>query len=279
MAVLNPITIIVGGLPVSASNPLPVTGGTGTGLATLGANTFTGTQTINLAADNVQGLIINNYDLTGANAQQGIALTGVWNTSGSPDAIYVNITNTASGANADLMSLGTGGLEQFRVRMDGSIVTLGAGGNIPHILGASGAPITAPADTNENILATVNIPAGVMGTNGQLFIRTRWSYTNSANNKVLRNRFGGIGGNIYGTATVTTTASVSDYRVLGNAGAANAQTGFAGGIGSIAATSSAMQTSAVDTSLATTLVFTAQKATAGETVILEGYIVELIPGV
>lgn len=150
------------------------------------------------------------------------------------------------------------------------------GGSVPIVLGASGQAVSAPADTNENVLATVDIP--VLGPKDQLFWTTRWSYTNSANNKVLRNRFGGIAGNIYGTVTVTTTASTTDYRSMGNNGATNAQTGFAGGIGSIAATSSAMQTSAVDTSVPTTLVFTGQKATGAETLTLSGYIVWLVRG-
>lgn len=154
---------------------------------------------------------------------------------------------------------------------------IGYASRIPIVLGASGQAVSGPADTNENILGTVNIPAGAMGTKGVLFFATQWSYTNSANNKVLRNRFGGIGGNIFGTLTATTTASVSDYRTIGNNNAANAQTGFAGGIGSIAATSSGTQTAAVDTSAATTLVFTGQKANAGETLTLERYIALLFP--
>ena len=63
------------------------------------------------------------YSLTGSNAQSLIDLAGTWNTTGNPTAIKLNITNTASGASADLMELQVGGTNQFRVTKGGAIET------------------------------------------------------------------------------------------------------------------------------------------------------------
>jgi hypothetical protein len=143
------------------------------------------------------------------------------------------------------------------------------------ILGTSAVAVSGAADTNENILATITIPAGAMGPNGRLRIQTGWTVTNSANNKVLRVRFSGIGGTIFYGATVTTSASVEDVRSIHNRGVTNSQACFQGGA-SFGSSSSAYGTSSVDTSVATTVVITGQKATAGETLTLESYLVELI---
>lgn len=53
--------------------------------------------------------------LTGATATNGIDFTQTWNTTGSPTAFFMNITNTASGASANLMDLQVGGGSRFRV--------------------------------------------------------------------------------------------------------------------------------------------------------------------
>lgn len=143
------------------------------------------------------------------------------------------------------------------------------------VLGASAVAVSGGADTNENILATITIPAGAMGLNGQLRVTTLWTVTNSVNNKVIRVRLGGIGGTAYLGNTLTTSASAADTRVISNRGAANSQVGWQSGLGT-GGSSSAVQTSAIDTSAATTLVITGQKATAGETLTLESYLCELI---
>jgi len=64
-----------------------------------------------------------SYSLTGSNAQSLIDLAGTWNTTGNPTAIKLNITNTASGASANLMDLQVGGTSQFQVTKGGAIQT------------------------------------------------------------------------------------------------------------------------------------------------------------
>lgn len=144
------------------------------------------------------------------------------------------------------------------------------------ILAQSSVAATAPADTNENILATVTIPAGAMGANGRLRITTQWTVTNSGNNKTLRARLGGIGGTAYLSSTQTTVATVRDQREIGNRNSQASQVGALISGGGFGTTSNAAVTSTVDTSAETTVVITGQKATAGEALTLESYIVEMM---
>ena len=148
------------------------------------------------------------------------------------------------------------------------------------ILGASAVAVSCPVDTTEDILATINIPAGAMGLNGILRVQHAWTVTNSANNKILRVRLGGIGGTQMASATLTTVATAFAVTHIANRGAANSQVSPPNAsstfLGFTAGSSSALQTASIDTSAATTLVLTGAKASAGETLTLESYLVELI---
>lgn len=85
------------------------------------ANTFTATQTITPAA-NTNALAVTGYSLTGSNAQSLIDLAGTWNTTGTPTAIKLNVTDTASNAASLLMDLQVGGSSKARFLKDGSAV-------------------------------------------------------------------------------------------------------------------------------------------------------------
>lgn len=87
--------------------------------ATLGANTFTGTQTISPATANTSALVVSGFSLTGANAQSMVDLAGTWNTTGTPTGVKLNVTDTASNADSLLVDLQKGGVSQFSVRKDG----------------------------------------------------------------------------------------------------------------------------------------------------------------
>ena len=93
-------------------------------LAILGANTFTATQTITPAA-NTNALAVSGYSLTGSNASSLLSLAGTWNTSGTPSAIFCNITDTASNASSLLMQLQTGGVNRATITKTG-LTTLGS---------------------------------------------------------------------------------------------------------------------------------------------------------
>lgn len=147
------------------------------------------------------------------------------------------------------------------------------------ILGASAVAVSGAADTNENILATINLAAGALGLNGILRITIHWLYTSSANNKTFRTRLGGISGTAYGSLTVGAgVLSLRQQVQIGNRGAANSQEGTDGAGGGWGTTLSNI-TSAIDTAVAQTVVLTGQKASAGDTLTLESYLAELLlPG-
>lgn len=150
------------------------------------------------------------------------------------------------------------------------------------VLAKSAVAVSGAADTNENILATVTIPAGAMGANGALRLTCFWAVTGSTNAKTLRVRLGGIGGTAY-VATAIATAGITAVEMDGNIANRNSQSSQIGwvsafsSVGSIAQSGSKI-TSAIDTSAATTLVITGQKALGSETLTLDAYLVELIPG-
>lgn len=154
-------------------------------------------------------------------------------------------------------------------------VTNGGGAfGMPYLLASSGAAISNTGNTTENVLATVTIPP--LLANSILIIGSVWSYPNSANNKTARIRLGGIGGTEFLSLALSTTASFRDFRWIQNANALNAQIGGAINTSApIGSTSSAHQTSAIDTTNGTTLVFTAQNASAAETFVLRSYWVAL----
>jgi hypothetical protein len=66
-------------------------------------------------------LTISGYSLTGSNAQSALSITGTWNTTGTPTALLVNVTDTASGTFSSLCSFQVGGSNRFSVRKDGQV--------------------------------------------------------------------------------------------------------------------------------------------------------------
>ena len=58
---------------------------------------------------NTTPLTSTGYSLTGSNAQTLFNLSGTWNTTGTPTAIKLNVTDTASNASSLLMDLQVGG--------------------------------------------------------------------------------------------------------------------------------------------------------------------------
>jgi hypothetical protein len=144
------------------------------------------------------------------------------------------------------------------------------------ILAQSSGAVSCPADTTEDVLATITIPANAMGPNGRLRITTLWSNTNSGNTKSMRARLGGASGTLYMNVGVTASAALMDIRQISNRNAANSQVGSSTGTtGGLGVSGVAPITSAIDTTADTTLVLTGQKATSGETLTLESYLVEL----
>lgn len=149
------------------------------------------------------------------------------------------------------------------------------------ILGASAVAVSCPADTSEDVLATIPMAAGIMGVNGVLRITSLWTVTNSANNKTLTVRCGasgsGLTGDIWGQTVQTTVAAMRMQNQIQNRNSAASQVLLSGvGTGGWGTTTAGVATSTRNTAVATDIVFTGQKASAGETLTLESYLIELI---
>lgn len=89
--------------------------------ATLGANTFTALQTITQASANAGIIASTGYSLTGTDATGMVNLAGTWNTSGTPTALKLNLTDTASNAASLFLDLQKSSTSVFRVRKDGNV--------------------------------------------------------------------------------------------------------------------------------------------------------------
>lgn len=143
------------------------------------------------------------------------------------------------------------------------------------VIGASGVASPVTGTASETALASIIIPAGAMGANGILRITALFSYSNSANNKTLRFRFGnGLSGTAFFTSVLTTTAATRATMTIQNRNSASSQiggltNGFLGG------TSTANVTGTIDTTAQQTLSISGQLANTGETITLESYIAEL----
>jgi hypothetical protein len=64
--------------------------------------------------------------LTGSSAISALNITQTLNTTGSPDVINLDVTNTASGASTNLLNLKVGGTSLFKVAKTGGITVAGA---------------------------------------------------------------------------------------------------------------------------------------------------------
>lgn len=145
------------------------------------------------------------------------------------------------------------------------------------VLGASSVAVPLTGTLAETVLATVTIPAGAMGLNGIIRLSSDWTANNSGTTKILRARLGGLAGTIVlqsGIATTTITWNDENRRIM-NRGSASSQyirPTSSNGAGSTAAFTAAT----VNTAVAQDLVFTGDLADVGDTLTLEGYLVELI---
>lgn len=83
--------------------------------------TMTGALVITQGTANAAVLTSTGYSLTGSNATGMIDLAGTWNTTGTPTAVKLNITDTASNASSLLLDLQVGGSSKFKVDKAGSL--------------------------------------------------------------------------------------------------------------------------------------------------------------
>ena len=89
---------------------------------TLGTNLSMSGATLNASND----LVLGPATLTGSSATSRLELTQTWDTTGTPSALNVNVTDTASNTNSLLMDLKRGGVSQLSIRKDGALIGGGA---------------------------------------------------------------------------------------------------------------------------------------------------------
>ncbi len=158
-------------------------------------------------------------------------------------------------------------------------VSSAAAGDVlsPIILKQTAVAVSITGTTDETTLASITVPAGLMGGSGSIRITSLWSHTVSANLKTLRASFGGT--NFLTLSSSATIAAWQSFVMIRNRTAAT-QAAFpaAGGNSGLGAATVAISTGAVNTAVDQVILLTAQLASAGETITLEGYTVEIIPG-
>jgi hypothetical protein len=120
----------------------------------------------------------------------------------------------------------------------------------------------------EIVVATVTIPAGAMGPNGYMDVDFGHQINTAAGNKTPRIRLSGAAGTVLTGAALSTTNYPMGRLKLSNLGLATRQRAFydlmaAGGV------FSAVSYANIDTTVATTLVFSLEKATATNHVLFE----------
>jgi len=84
-------------------------------------NTGAFTSLTGAPAANTAAYTVTGYSLTGSNAQSLLSLSGTWNTTGTPIALGLDITDTASNDDSELLRLGTNGHETFKVSKNGNV--------------------------------------------------------------------------------------------------------------------------------------------------------------
>lgn len=143
---------------------------------------------------------------------------------------------------------------------------------LPEVLGKGGG-ITAPSNTSENTLFTVNVPP--LAANSVVRVMVNLQAVNNANAKTLRGRFSGGSGTALGidaasAATWTVWFTLANQNATGSQVAAVAYQNSASGAGSAGTASSA-----VNTTSPSTYVFTVQKGSGGDSFVIQSWIAEL----
>lgn len=147
-----------------------------------------------------------------------------------------------------------------------------------YVLAASAAQVQLTnANNSETTIVTVTIPAGAMGANGALRVTVTWSAGSSGDTKNLRCRLNGLSGTAYLTNAFTTGSIYQRTQaIIQNRNSASSQMSVIAGTGNGGwSATTALTTSAIDTTAAVDLVFTGQCSVNGNTMNIESYMVEL----
>lgn len=134
-------------------------------------------------------------------------------------------------------------------------------------------------DTGEEFGPTITVVGGTMGNNGSLEIPTVWGASPSnANGKTPRIRHSGNAGTIYYNNAMASQLSAAGFVQIANRGISTAQVGHASAAASFSPTGNAATYGTAATASDTTVVFSVQKATATDNLVLERYQIKLCYG-
>jgi hypothetical protein len=146
---------------------------------------------------------------------------------------------------------------------------------VPRNVASSGVQSGVTGTTDETTLATFTLPAGSMGANGWLRLRTQTSQTNNTNNKTFKVYMGGEEVT-NSTAGYTDSSSTSRVSQVWNRGAENSQVSDAkASINDPSETAAPLNTFSVDTSADVTILITGRVANASDELNLEAYSLEV----
>jgi len=134
-------------------------------------------------------------------------------------------------------------------------------------------PFSVTTSTSVVTLATITIPAGLLGANGKLKIYPLWSTTNNANFKTLRATFGG---SVCSTMVSQSVPNNSGLLIIRNINSESVQKCSSGLVAGIGSSSGSISSPTVDTSAATNITITGQLAVGTDTMTLEDLFVEVV---
>jgi hypothetical protein len=146
----------------------------------------------------------------------------------------------------------------------------------PIVIAQSAVAVSVTGTLVETTLATITIPGNTIGPNGSLRVSPLFTYTNSANIKTVSVKFGGV--TFFSTAPSTSavTASMTTIRNRGTQSQLSyAPVATGAGIGSVAGSPAS---GSIDTTADQVITLTGLLTNTGETITLEGYTVEVLPG-
>lgn len=145
---------------------------------------------------------------------------------------------------------------------------------LPFVLAQSAVAVSHTGTTSEATLATIPVPAGLMGANGQMVIESLWSVTNNGNNKTPRIRLAGA--NLHGPS-FTSVGSVHDRVRIANRNNTATQVLNANSSAVYGQATSSVFTAAVNTAASFDITLSAQLANAADAMTLESYLITVFP--
>lgn len=145
----------------------------------------------------------------------------------------------------------------------------------PIVLAQSAVASPGTGSTGVLSLALVTVPGGLMGKNGRLRITSLWSMTNNANSKSI---FVSLDGTAFYAVGVSSIRSLQLLTTIANRGAQNSQVGAPSDLVGPGSNGTAPTTAAIDTSVDQQVKLEIILANGADTVTLESYSVEVLPG-